>query len=100
MALYTVLGHVAPSPVVELNKAVAVGMADGPHEGLAIVDTLASQGDLAGYPYLAAVRGDLLAKLGRSSEARQEFERAADLTRNASERTLFLDRAGGLSSDS
>jgi RNA polymerase sigma factor (sigma-70 family) len=96
-ALYTVLGHVAPSPVVELNRAVAVGMAFGPAEGLAIVDALASKGDLRGYPHLAAVRGDLLAKLGRSSEARHEFEQAASLTRNASERTLFLGRASQLS---
>ena len=96
-ALYTVLGHVAPSPVVELNRAVAVGMALRPGEGLTIVDALISQGRLEGYPHLAAVRGDLLAKLGRSSEARQEFEQAASLTRNASERTLFLRRAAQLS---
>jgi RNA polymerase sigma factor (sigma-70 family) len=96
-ALYTVLGHVAPSPVVELNRAVAVGMALGPGEGLTIVDTLICQGGLEGYPHLAAVRGDLLAKLGRSGEARQEFEEAASLTRNASERTLFLGRAAQLS---
>jgi RNA polymerase sigma factor (sigma-70 family) len=96
-ALYTVLGHVAPSPVVELNRAVAVGMALGPGEGLTIVDALISQGGLEGYPHLAAVRGDLLAKLGRSGEARQEFEQAASLTRNASERTLFLGRAAQLS---
>jgi RNA polymerase sigma factor (sigma-70 family) len=92
-ALYTVLGHVAPSPVVELNRAVAMGMAFGPGEGLAIVDALISKGDLQGYPQLAAVRGDLLAKLGRSSEARHEFEQAASQTRNASERSLFLGRA-------
>jgi RNA polymerase sigma factor (sigma-70 family) len=96
-ALYTVLGHVAPSPVVELNRAVAVGMALRPGEGLTIVDALISQGSLKGYPHLAAVRGDLLARLGRSSEARQEFEQAASLTRNASERTLFLRRAAQLS---
>ena len=91
------LGHVAPSPVVELNRAVAVGMALGPGEGLTIVDALISQGGLEGYPLLAAVRGDLLAKLGRSGEARQEFEQAASLTRNASDRTLFLGRAAQLS---
>jgi predicted RNA polymerase sigma factor len=96
-ALYTVLGHVAPSPVVELNRAVAVGMALRPGEGLTIVDALISQGSLRNYPHLAAVRGDLLAKLGRSSEAQQEFEKAASLTRNASERTLFLRRSAQLS---
>ncbi len=95
-ALYTVLGHVAPSPVVELNRAVAVGMARGPGQGLTIVDALISRGALVGYPHLAAVRGDLLAKLGRSTEARREFEQAASLTRNASERTLFLGRAAAL----
>jgi predicted RNA polymerase sigma factor len=92
-----VLGHVAPSPVVELNRAVAVGMALRPGEGLTIVDALISQGSLRNYPHLAAVRGDLLAKLGRSSEAQQEFEKAASLTRNASERTLFLRRSAQLS---
>jgi predicted RNA polymerase sigma factor len=96
-ALYAVLGHVAPSPVVELNRAVAEGMALRPGEGLTIVDALISQGSLERYPHLWAVRGDLLAKLGRSSEARQEFEQAASLTRNASERTLFLRRAAQLS---
>jgi len=95
-ALYTVLGYVAPSPVVELNRAIAVGMALGPGDGLAILDTLVSQGGLEGYPHLAAARGDLLARLGRSSEARREFEHAAALTRNAAERTLFLGRAAQL----
>jgi len=92
-ALYQVLAHVSPSPVVELNRAVAVGMAYGPGEGLDVVDALVAQGALDGYPQLPAVRGDLLAKLGRSDEARAEFERAAGLTRNARERALFLDRA-------
>jgi RNA polymerase sigma factor (sigma-70 family) len=92
-ALYRVLAHVSPSPVVELNRAVAVGMAAGPAEGLAIVDALRSERALGGYPQLPAVRGDLLAKLGRLDEARQEFERAASLTRNERERRLFLDRA-------
>jgi RNA polymerase sigma factor (sigma-70 family) len=92
-ALYRVLAHVSPSPVVELNRAVAVGMAAGPAEGLAIVDALLSERALGSYPQLPAVRGDLLAKLGRRDEARQEFERAAALTRNERERTLFLDRA-------
>ena len=95
-ALYTVLGYVAPSPVVELNRAIAVGMALGPGDGLAILDTLVSQGGLEGYPHLAAARGDLLARLGRSGEARLEFEHAAALTRNAAERTLFLGRAAQL----
>jgi RNA polymerase sigma factor (sigma-70 family) len=92
-ALYTVLGHVSGSPVVELNRAVAVGMAVGPAEGLALVDGLVSVRVLDGYPQLPAVRGDLLARLGRHDEARREFERAAGLTRNARERALFLDRA-------
>ncbi len=75
--------------------AVAVGMAAGPADGLAIVDLLVSQGNLDTYPHLWAVRGDLLAKLGRAAEARQQFERAAQLTRNASEQTLFSARARG-----
>ena len=93
-ALYTVLGHVAPSPVVELNRAVAVGMAFGAAEGLVIADAVAASGQLASYPYLPAVRGDLLARLGRDGEARQEFARAAALTGNAAERALFGHRAG------
>jgi RNA polymerase sigma factor (sigma-70 family) len=92
-ALYLVLAHVAPSPVVELNRAVAVGMAVGPARGLELVDALVAERALASYPQLPAVRGDLLAKLGRHDEARREFERAAALTRNERERTLFLDRA-------
>jgi RNA polymerase sigma factor (sigma-70 family) len=92
-ALYQVLVYVWPSPVVELNRAVAVGMAVGPTEGLALVDALSSQRTLENYPQLPAVRGDLLAKLGRRSEARSEFERAAALTRNDSERSLFLAQA-------
>ncbi|MER5645454.1 RNA polymerase sigma factor [Streptosporangium sp. NPDC002524] len=92
-ALYRVLAHVAPSPVVELNRAVAVGMAYGPERGLEIVDGLVTERALRGYPLLAAVRGDLLVKLGRLDEAREEFERAAGLTRNERERTLFLARA-------
>jgi predicted RNA polymerase sigma factor len=92
-ALYQVLAHVSPSPVVELNRAVAVGMASGPAKGLAVVDALRSERALDSYPQLPAVRGDLLAKLGRLDEARQEFERAAALTRNERERTVFLDRA-------
>jgi RNA polymerase sigma factor (sigma-70 family) len=92
-ALYQVLVHLSPSPVVELNRAVAVGMAAGPGAGLEIVDALAARGALDSYPQLPAVRGDLLAKLDRFDEARQEFERAASLTRNERERALLLDRA-------
>src|SRR3989440_764228 len=92
-ALYQVLAYVSPSPVVELNRAVAVGMASGAAAGLAIVDALRAERALGGYPQLPAVRGDLLAKLGRADEARQEFERAAALTQNERERSLFLDRA-------
>jgi RNA polymerase sigma factor (sigma-70 family) len=95
-ALYLVLTHVAPSPIVELNRAVAVGMAAGPDRGLSIVEDLVSRQELANYPQLPAVRGDLLAKLGRRDEARQEFERAAALTRNERERHIFLSRAAAL----
>jgi len=91
--LYRVLAHVSPSPVVELNRAVAVGMAFGPARGLEVVDALTSERTLAGYAQLPAVRGDLLAKLGRLDEARQEFDRAAALTRNDRERALFLERS-------
>jgi RNA polymerase sigma factor (sigma-70 family) len=80
-ALSQVLAHISPSPVVELNRAVAVGMAFGPAEGLEVVDALTAERALQGYPQLPAVRGDLLAKLGRLDEARQAFERAATLTR-------------------
>jgi len=99
-ALYEVLGHLWPSRVVELNHAVAVGRATGPAEGLAIVDALVRAGALPGYPQLPAVRGDLLAQLGRSQEARAEFERAAELTRNGQERTLFLARAASIGTGS
>ncbi len=92
-ALYDALAQIAPSPVVELNRAVAVSMAFGPAEGIELVDALASEPVLKGYHLLPAVRGDLLAKLGRLDEARAEFERAASLTRNARERKLLLDRA-------
>jgi predicted RNA polymerase sigma factor len=94
-ALYEALGRLAPSPVVELNRAVAVGMASGPAAGLAVLDAVASDPALAGYHLLPSVRGDLLAKLGRADEARAEFLRAADLTRNARERALLLERARG-----
>jgi len=84
---------VSPSPVAELNRAVAVGRADGPATGLAIADALRAEPALARYPHLPAVRGDLLARLGRTEEARIEFTRAATLTANARERELFLARA-------
>src|SRR5947207_10152101 len=92
-ALSAALTQIAPSPVVELNRAVAVAMAFGPAEGLALVDALASEPALGHYHLLPAVRGDLLVKLGRLDEARAEFERAASLTRNAREKRLLLDRA-------
>jgi RNA polymerase sigma factor (sigma-70 family) len=92
-ALYDDLAIVTPSPIVELNRAVAHAMASGPAAGLAIVDGLVSDPALAGYHLLPAVRGDLLAKLRRFEEARAEMERAASLTRNAREKTLLLERA-------
>lgn len=95
-ALYARLAAAAPSPVVELNRAVAVAMANGPIEGLAIVDALAGEPALRNYHLLPSVRGDFLAKLGRADEARAEFERAAALTRNEREKALLLDRAAGL----
>jgi predicted RNA polymerase sigma factor len=94
-ALYLVLGHVSPSPVVELNRAVAVGRADSAQAGLSIVDDLVERGQLDDYPFLPAVRGDLLERLGRLDEARREFSRAAELTRNERERQLFRQRADG-----
>lgn len=94
-ALYDALAQIAPSPVVELNRAVAVAMAFGPAAGLEIVDGLASEAALKDYHLLPSVRGDFLAKLGRVEEARGEFERAASLTRNARERELLLERARG-----
>jgi RNA polymerase sigma factor (sigma-70 family) len=93
VALYDALAQVSPSPVVELNRAVAVGMAFGPEAALEIVDALAADPALANYHWLPSVRGDLLAKLGRTEEARAEFERAAAMTRNARERELLLERA-------
>ena len=92
-ALYDALAQLAPSPVVELNRAVALAMAFGPAAGLELADELTAEPSLAGYHLLPSVRGDLLAKLGRHDEARREFERAASLTRNARERALLLDRA-------
>ncbi|HEX6240135.1 MAG TPA: RNA polymerase subunit sigma-24, partial [Polyangiales bacterium] len=91
--LYAQLAQLVPSPVVELNRAVALAMAEGPAAGLALVDTLRDEPALANYHLLPGVRGDLLAKLGRFEEARTELERAAALTRNARERSLLLERA-------
>jgi predicted RNA polymerase sigma factor len=93
VALYETLGLVTPSPIVELNHAVAVAMAFGPQAGLELVDALASERSLQTYHLLPSVRGDLLTKLGRFDEAHGEFERAAALTRNARERRLLLERA-------
>lgn len=100
-ALYDSLARLMPSPIVELNRAVAHAMAFGPAAGLELIDTVASEPSLKSYHLLPSVRGDFLFKLGRSAEARAEFERAAAMTRNARERELLLDRAracaGGLS---
>jgi RNA polymerase sigma factor (sigma-70 family) len=92
-ALYAELAERSPSPIVQLNRAVAVAMAFGPQAGLEIVDTLADEPALQSYHLLPSVRGDLLGKLGRGAEARAEFERAAALTRNVRERELLLQRA-------
>jgi RNA polymerase sigma-70 factor, ECF subfamily len=92
-ALYTALAQHAPSPIVELNRAVAIGMAFGPGAGLELADALASEPSLRGYHLLSSVRGDLLFKLGRFDEARDAFERAAALTLNERERKLLLERA-------
>jgi RNA polymerase sigma-70 factor (ECF subfamily) len=91
--LYAVLAEVMPSPVIELNRAVAVSMAFGPQAGLDMVDELVAEPALRGYHLLPSVRGDLLMKLGRPDEARAEFERAAELTRNEQERELSAERA-------
>ena len=96
VALYDALAQIAPSPIVELNRAVAVAMAFGPAAGLELVDELTSEASLAAYHLLPSVRGDLLAKLGRTDEARSEFERAASLANNARERDLLLQRAARL----
>ena len=100
VALYDALAELTPSAVVELNRAVAVAMAYGPAAGLELVDALASESSLKAYHLLPSVRGDLLAKLGRSDEARVEFERAASLTQNARERELLLERAAACSRES
>jgi RNA polymerase sigma-70 factor (ECF subfamily) len=92
-ALYDALAQIMPSPIVELNRAVALAMAFGPAAGLELIDTLASEPSLKAYHLLPSVRGDFLFKLGRLAEAEAEFARAASLTRNARERELLLDRA-------
>ena len=92
-ALYDALAQVSPSPVVELNRAVAIGMAFGPEPALTLLEEIADEPALARYHLLPSVRGDLLAKLGRAAEARAEFERAAEMTGNERERTLLLARA-------
>jgi RNA polymerase sigma factor (sigma-70 family) len=92
-ALYDALSRTAPSPIVELNRAVAVSMAFGPEAGLEVVEALADEPSLEGYHFLPAVRGDLLAKLGRWAEARAEFEKAAAMTRNEREQELLRERA-------
>jgi RNA polymerase sigma factor (sigma-70 family) len=97
VALYDGLAQLMPSPVVELNRAVAVGMAFGPEAALELVDALGSEPALRDYHLLPTVRGDLLAKLGRDEEARSEFERAASLTRNSRERAVLLERMDGRS---
>src|SRR3989475_1869829 len=96
-ALYDALAQLTPSPVVELNRAVAVGMAFGPAAGLELVDALTAEPSLRTYHFLPSARGDLLARLGRLEEARAEFERAASLTQNARERDLLLGRAAACS---
>jgi predicted RNA polymerase sigma factor len=93
VALYDALAELAPSPVVDLNRAVAVGMAFGPEHALEVVDDLTEEPALERYYLLPSVRGDLLFKLGRLEEAQAEFERAASLTDNAPERRLLLERA-------
>jgi predicted RNA polymerase sigma factor len=92
-ALYDALATITPSPVVELNRAVAYGMAFGPAAGLELVDALSSEPALANYQYLPSARGDLLARLARFDEAGEEFERAAALTRNERQRKVLLERA-------
>jgi len=98
VALYDALAQLMPSPVVELNRAVAIGMAFGPEEALALVDSLRSEPALSEYHLLPVVRGDLLDKLGRTDEARSEFQRAASLTENTGERAALLERMAACSS--
>jgi predicted RNA polymerase sigma factor len=94
-ALYEALAHVQPSPIVELNRAVALGMAFGPEAGLALIEEIEDDPALADYHLLPSVRGDLLEKAGRQGEAAAEFKRAADLTTNEREKELLLRRAAG-----
>jgi RNA polymerase sigma-70 factor (ECF subfamily) len=100
VALYDALAAVTPSPVVELNRAVAVSMAHGPQAGLDLIDQLAAEPALRNYHLLPSVRADLLKKLSRLSEAREEFIRAASLTQNARERALLLARADACATES
>jgi predicted RNA polymerase sigma factor len=100
VALYDALAQLAPSPIVELNRAVAVAMAFGPAAGLELVDALTAEPSLKAYHLLPSVRGDLLAKLGRCGEARAEFDRAAALTRNAREQALLRARAAACANGS
>ena len=100
VTLYDALAQLSPSPVIELNRAVAVGMAFGPAAGLELVNALTSDPSLEKYHLLPSVRGDLLTKLRRFDEARLEFERAASLTRNLRERELLLQRAKACAGDS
>ena len=92
-SLYEALGRITHSPVVDLNRAVGLGMAYGPAAGLELIDAIADDPALVGYHLLPSVRGDLLAKLGRFAEAREELERAAKLTQNERERAMLLERA-------
>jgi predicted RNA polymerase sigma factor len=92
-SLYGELARLRPSPIVELNRAVAISMADGPGAGLALVDRLRDDPALKSYHLLPSVRGDLLFKLGRMAEAKAEFLRAAEMTRNEREQTLLRERA-------
>jgi predicted RNA polymerase sigma factor len=91
--LYGELAALTPSPVIDLNRAVAIAMAEGPQAGLDLVDRLVAESTLENYHLLPSVRGDLLDKLGRFAEAKTEYERAAAMTRNARERALLLERA-------
>jgi predicted RNA polymerase sigma factor len=100
VTLYSELAEIMPSPIIELNRAVAVSMASGPAAGLELVEELIGSGALANYHLLPSVRGDLLKKLKRFDEARVEFERAASLTRNKREQRLLLDRATACRSES
>ncbi len=98
-SLYEALARLSRSPVVELNRAVALSMAYGPAVGLGLLDQIVDEPALKGYHLLPSVRGDLLVKLGRMAEARVEFERAAGMTRNARERALLEERAAAASRD-